>query len=46
MLVWLASIMTADILITCSILWALIRSKTGWAHTDKVSGDQIAARIS
>ena len=34
---WLASIMTADIIITCCILFGLIRSKTGWSHTDRVS---------
>ncbi|RSH95326.1 hypothetical protein EHS25_000413 [Saitozyma podzolica] len=35
-LVWLSSIMTADLIITVSILYGLIRSKTGWAHTDKI----------
>ncbi|AFR96011.2 hypothetical protein C343_04125 [Cryptococcus neoformans C23] len=34
-LIWLASIMAADILITLLILNGLLRSKTGWAHTDK-----------
>nr|KIR86480.1 hypothetical protein I308_03428 [Cryptococcus tetragattii IND107] len=34
-LIWLASIMTADIIITLLILYGLLRSKTGWAHTDK-----------
>ncbi len=34
--VWLSSIMSADILITGCIMYGLIRSKTGWAHTDKV----------
>lgn len=29
--------MTADIIITLLILYGLLRSKTGWAHTDKVS---------
>ncbi|KAL7421247.1 hypothetical protein Q5752_004132 [Cryptotrichosporon argae] len=34
-LIWLSSIMSADIIITISILWGLFRTKTGWAHTDK-----------
>lgn len=34
-LIWLASIMAADIIITILILNGLLRSKTGWAHTDK-----------
>ena len=49
--VWLASIMSADIIITVSskllltrtrvtltpVLTGLLRSKTGWSHTDRVS---------
>ncbi|WVQ90000.1 hypothetical protein IAS59_003776 [Cryptococcus gattii] len=34
-ILWLASIMTADIIITLLILHGLLRSKTGWAQTDK-----------
>ncbi|ORX39034.1 hypothetical protein BD324DRAFT_679539 [Kockovaella imperatae] len=35
-LIWLSSIMSADIIITISILFGLWRSKTGWSHTDRV----------
>ncbi|KIR72205.1 hypothetical protein I310_04259 [Cryptococcus deuterogattii CA1014] len=34
-LIWLASIMAADVIITSLILHGLLRSKTGWANTDK-----------
>lgn len=30
--------MAADIIITMCILYGLLRSKTGWTHTDRVSG--------
>lgn len=45
-LVWLSSIMTADLIITVSILYGLIRSKTGWAHTDKIVTKLIRMTVS
>ncbi|ORX37665.1 hypothetical protein BD324DRAFT_578511 [Kockovaella imperatae] len=34
-LIWLCSIMTADLIITVCILYGLTRSRTGWSHTDR-----------
>jgi hypothetical protein len=34
---WTATTTAADILIAGSILYGLLKSKSGWAHTDKVS---------
>jgi hypothetical protein len=45
-LVWLSSIMTADLIITVSILYGLLRSKTGWAHTDKIVTKLIRMTVS
>ncbi|ORY26229.1 hypothetical protein BCR39DRAFT_470528, partial [Naematelia encephala] len=36
-LIWLSSIMCADIIITVCILYGLWQSKTGWTHTDKAT---------
>ncbi|ORY26227.1 hypothetical protein BCR39DRAFT_589745 [Naematelia encephala] len=38
LITWLACTSAADVLIAGSILWGLLRSKTGWAHTDKLIG--------
>ncbi|KAI9636664.1 uncharacterized protein MKK02DRAFT_45370 [Dioszegia hungarica] len=35
-LLWLTSIVCADLIITISIIYGLIKSKTGWAHTHKI----------
>lgn len=34
-LLWLTSIMVADLIITVSIIYGLSKSKTGWVHTDR-----------
>ncbi|WVQ81179.1 hypothetical protein IAT38_003301 [Cryptococcus sp. DSM 104549] len=34
-LIWLSSTMAADMILAFTILAGLMRSKTGWAHTDK-----------
>lgn len=38
LILWAAAATAADLIITVSILWALMRSKTGWAHTDRTIG--------
>ncbi|BEJ11688.1 hypothetical protein CspHIS471_0201480 [Cutaneotrichosporon sp. HIS471] len=35
-IVWLTCVMLADIVITAGIGYGLVRSRTGWAHTDKM----------
>lgn len=38
LITWTACATAADVIIAASIMWALLRSKSGWAHTDKVIG--------
>ncbi|KAI9636665.1 uncharacterized protein MKK02DRAFT_45371 [Dioszegia hungarica] len=44
-LLWLTSVMCADLIITISIIYGLSRSKTGWAHTDKTIGRLVRMTI-
>ncbi|BEI88786.1 uncharacterized protein CcaverHIS019_0201480 [Cutaneotrichosporon cavernicola] len=40
-IVWLTCVMLADIVITAGIGYGLVRSRTGWAHTDKEMVDRL-----
>ncbi|KAI9636663.1 uncharacterized protein MKK02DRAFT_45369 [Dioszegia hungarica] len=44
-LLWLTSVMCADLIITISIIYGLSKSKTGWAHTDKTIGKLVRMTI-
>lgn len=36
---WNVGSMSADLVITLSILWGLWKTRTGWHHSDKVDTD-------